>query len=160
MSRRSNRSERCRLPRSGREPCAPVPAPPAHADDPSPRPTSPGNSTGSRAVRLRPSTPGAVPTWPSFRLWPSAHPWKNEREAAKALRRRTLTNLYNAHPQWLADGHFVPSNGVITLNLNRPATEKKTEGLSTRRQKPCFVSRENLRGLGLGGCGFWRRACD
>ena len=25
--------------------------------------------------------------------------------AAKALKRRTLTNLYNARPQWLADAH-------------------------------------------------------
>ena len=25
--------------------------------------------------------------------------------AAKALRKRTLTNLYNARPQWLADAH-------------------------------------------------------
>ena len=28
-----------------------------------------------------------------------------------------------------ADGFFVPHNGVITLNLTRPLTEKKTEGL-------------------------------
>ncbi len=28
-----------------------------------------------------------------------------------------------------ADGVFVPNNGVITLNLNQPPTEKKTEGL-------------------------------
>ena len=28
-----------------------------------------------------------------------------------------------------ADGVFVPHNGVITFNLNRPPTEKKTEGL-------------------------------
>ena len=26
-------------------------------------------------------------------------------EAAKALKKRTLTNLYNARPQWLADAH-------------------------------------------------------
>ena len=26
-------------------------------------------------------------------------------EATKALKKRTLTNLYNAHPQWLADAH-------------------------------------------------------
>ena len=26
-------------------------------------------------------------------------------EAAKALRKRTLTNLYNARPQWLVDAH-------------------------------------------------------
>ena len=28
-----------------------------------------------------------------------------------------------------ADGVFVSHNGVITLNINRPPTEKKTEGL-------------------------------
>ena len=26
-------------------------------------------------------------------------------DAAKALKKRTLTNLYNASPQWLADAH-------------------------------------------------------
>ena len=29
---------------------------------------------------------------------------RNE-DAAKALKKRTLTNLYNARPQWLADAH-------------------------------------------------------
>ena len=28
-----------------------------------------------------------------------------DEEAAKELKRRTLTNLYNARPQWLADAH-------------------------------------------------------
>ena len=28
-----------------------------------------------------------------------------DEEAAKALKKRTLTNLYNARPQWLADAH-------------------------------------------------------
>ena len=28
-----------------------------------------------------------------------------KRAAAKALKARTLTNLYNARPQWLADAH-------------------------------------------------------
>ena len=28
-----------------------------------------------------------------------------DEEAAKVLRKRTLTNLYNTHPQWLADAH-------------------------------------------------------
>ena len=32
-----------------------------------------------------------------------------------------------------ADGVFVPSNGVITFNLNDPATEKKTEGLQYQK---------------------------
>ena len=32
-------------------------------------------------------------------------PIPRDEEAAKALKKRTLTNLYNAHPQWLADTH-------------------------------------------------------
>ena len=64
-----------------------------------------------------------------------------------------------------ADGVFVPHNGVITFNLNRPPAEKKTEGLqyqeATIRQNrgsksrvsglkkavfrvSCLVIRENL----------------
>ena len=45
-----------------------------------------------------------------------------------------------------ADEVFVPSNGVITLNLNRLPTKKKTEGLqyqqvpSEPRKRPCFGS--------------------
>ena len=32
-------------------------------------------------------------------------PVPRDEDAAKALRTRTLTNLYNARPQWLADVH-------------------------------------------------------
>ena len=32
-------------------------------------------------------------------------PVPRDEEAAKALKKRTLTNLYNARPQWLADAH-------------------------------------------------------
>ena len=32
-------------------------------------------------------------------------PVPGDEDAAKALRKRTLTNLYNARPQWLADAH-------------------------------------------------------
>ena len=32
-------------------------------------------------------------------------PVPRDEDAAKALRKRTLTNLYNARPQWLADAH-------------------------------------------------------
>ena len=32
-------------------------------------------------------------------------PVSRDEEAAKALKKRTLTNLYNARPQWLADAH-------------------------------------------------------
>ena len=34
-------------------------------------------------------------------------PVPRDEDAAKALRKRTLTNLYNARPQWLADAHAV-----------------------------------------------------
>ena len=34
-----------------------------------------------------------------------ARPVPRDEDAAKALRKRTLTNLYNARPQWLADAH-------------------------------------------------------
>ena len=34
-------------------------------------------------------------------------PVPRDEEAAKALRKRTLTNLYNARPQWLVDAHAV-----------------------------------------------------
>ena len=36
-----------------------------------------------------------------YRSWTSAQP----EDAAKALRKRTLTNLYNDRPQWLTDAH-------------------------------------------------------
>ena len=32
-------------------------------------------------------------------------PIPRDEDAAKALKKRTLTNLFNAHPQWLADAH-------------------------------------------------------
>ena len=32
-------------------------------------------------------------------------PLPRNEDAAKALKKRTLTNLYNARPQWLADAH-------------------------------------------------------
>ena len=32
-------------------------------------------------------------------------PVPRDEDAAKALRKRILTNLYNARPQWLADAH-------------------------------------------------------
>ena len=32
-------------------------------------------------------------------------PIARDEDAAKALKRRTLTNLYNARPQWLVDAH-------------------------------------------------------
>ena len=32
-------------------------------------------------------------------------PVPRDEDAAKALKKRTLTNLYNVRPQWLADAH-------------------------------------------------------
>jgi hypothetical protein len=32
-------------------------------------------------------------------------PIPRDEDAARALKKRTLTNLYNARPQWLADAH-------------------------------------------------------
>ena len=34
-----------------------------------------------------------------------ARPVPRDEAAAKALKKRTLTNLYNARPQWLGDAH-------------------------------------------------------
>ena len=67
-----------------------------------------------------------------------------------------------------ADGFFVPNNGDITFNLNRPPTEKKTEGLQYQRAPyeprksrvsglkksrfSCFVSRVSCKTVGRG----WR----
>ena len=45
-----------------------------------------------------------------------------------ALARAALLSPAGASPTGV-DEIFVPSNGVITLNLNQPPTEKKTEGL-------------------------------
>ena len=43
-----------------------------------------------------------------------------------------------------ADGVFVPSNGVITLNLNQLAAEKKTEALQYRKGRDsCRVTRDS-----------------
>ena len=42
-----------------------------------------------------------------------------------------------------ADEVFVPNNGVITFNVNRPPTEKKTEGLYKSRVS-CFVKTSEL----------------
>ena len=41
-------------------------------------------------------------------------PIPRDEEAAKALKKRTLTNLYNARPQWLADAHEALDDAVAT----------------------------------------------
>ena len=49
-------------------------------------------------------------------------------KTCKAVARAALSSPADASPTG-TDEVFVPSNGVITLNLNRPPTKKKTEGL-------------------------------
>ena len=41
-------------------------------------------------------------------------PVPRDESAAKELRRRTLTNLYNARPQWLADAHAALDTAVAS----------------------------------------------
>ena len=41
-------------------------------------------------------------------------PVPRDEDAAKELRKRTLTNLYNARPQWLADAHAALDVAVAT----------------------------------------------
>ena len=45
-----------------------------------------------------------------------------------------------------ADGFFIPNNGIITFNLNRPPTEKKTEGLQYQ-QVPSEPRKSRVSGL-------------
>ena len=40
------------------------------------------------------------------------YPVPRDEETAKELKKRTLTNLYNARPQWLADAHAALDNAV------------------------------------------------
>ena len=42
--------------------------------------------------------------------------------AAKALKKRTLTNLYNARPQWLADAHAALDAAVASPMVGRPTS--------------------------------------
>ena len=39
-------------------------------------------------------------------------PVPRDEDAARALRKRTLTNLYNDRPQWLADAHATLDDAV------------------------------------------------
>ena len=41
-------------------------------------------------------------------------PVPRDEDAAKALKKRTLTNLYNARPQWLVDAHEALDAAVAT----------------------------------------------
>ena len=47
-------------------------------------------------------------------------PVPRDEEAAKALKKRTLTNLYNARPQWLADAHAA-LDAVVVSTYGWPA---------------------------------------
>ena len=47
-------------------------------------------------------------------------PVSRDEDAAKALRKRTLTNLYNARPQWLADAH-APLDAAVAGAYGWPA---------------------------------------
>ena len=62
-----------------------------------------------------------VPGYPK-RLVP-----RNE-EAAKALKKRTLTNLYNTRPQWLADAHAA-LNAAVAAAYGWPANISDDEAL-------------------------------
>ena len=56
--------------------------------------------------------------------------------AAKALKKRTPTNLYNARPQWLADAHdavdaaVAAAYGSLTLSspYGKPAADTGSDG--------------------------------
>ena len=41
-------------------------------------------------------------------------PAPRDEDAAKTLKKRTLTNLYNGRPQWLADAHEALDAAVAT----------------------------------------------
>ena len=65
-------------------------------------------------------------------------PVPRDESAAKELRKRTLTNLYNARPQWLADAHAALDNAVAAA-YGWPADLPEDEAL------------QNLLALNLGG---------
>ena len=48
--------------------------------------------------------------------------------AAKALKKRTLTNLYDARPQWLADGHDT-LDAAVAIAYGWPAEIPDDEAL-------------------------------
>ena len=60
-------------------------------------------------------------------LYPK-RPVPRDEESAKALKKRTLTNLYNARPQWLADAHTV-LDAAVAAAYGRPADISDDEAL-------------------------------
>ena len=71
-----------------------------------PRVGSPGSPAAGRVVGMAGSTPrnGSSRSTSRFPVTRIA-PFRATRNAAKALKKRTLTNPYNARRQWLADAH-------------------------------------------------------
>ena len=55
-------------------------------------------------------------------------PVPRDETAAKELKKRTLTNLYNAHPQWLADAH-ADLDAAVAAAYGWPANISKDEAL-------------------------------
>ena len=55
-------------------------------------------------------------------------PIPRDEDAAKALKTRTLTNLYNARPQWLADAHAA-LDSVVAAAYGWPANLSDDEAL-------------------------------
>ena len=64
-----------------------------------------------------------------------------DEDAAKALKTRTLTNLYNARPQWLADAHAALDAGVAAAygwptNLSDAEALRELLALNSGRESP------------------------
>ena len=80
-----------------------------------PRPTTRGTRARPRSQRSRADSSNCAtgglnpPEWVEWVDEPAlGYPRRHvprDAEVAKALRKRTLMNLYNARPQWLADAH-------------------------------------------------------
>ena len=66
-----------------------------------PRPPGASSSCGTGGSTRRNGSTGWTSRSPDIR----DVRFPRDEDAAKALRKRTLTNLYNARPQWLADAH-------------------------------------------------------
>ena len=53
-------------------------------------------------------------------------PVPRDETAAKVLKKRTLTNLYNARPQWLADAHAALDAAVAAAMAGMPTSPRRT----------------------------------
>ena len=68
-------------------------------------------------------------------------PIPRDEDAAKALKTRTLTNLYNARPQWPADAHAALDAGVAAAygwpaNLSDAEALRELLALNSGRESP------------------------